>query len=165
MKSGEQGTTANQNPVGVQCENQDVSRQSIRFDGNLAQDVRATPLLKLRGAAILRRCQGYAPVERADFAAKALKGRHILAMGEAHRNGNANPSQALKGRNDQAMGKGRGAGIWPFLPMRTISPHRGSYLRLCSASHYTLSGLGGSQKERPLPGGPGAACAAWRGRA
>jgi len=25
-------------------------------------------------------------------------------VGEAHRNGNANPSQALKGRNDQAKG-------------------------------------------------------------
>jgi len=63
------------------------------------------------GAAFLRRCQGYAPFERAEFATKALKGRHILAMGEAHRNGNANPFQALKGRKNQAKGKGRGAGI------------------------------------------------------
>jgi len=36
-------------------------------------------------------------------------------MGEAHRNGNANPSQALKGRNDLAKGKGRGAGITPSI--------------------------------------------------
>jgi len=50
------------------------------------------------------------------LAAKAPKGRNILAMGEARRNGNANPSQALKGRNDQAKGKARGAGTWPFIP-------------------------------------------------
>jgi len=48
MKSGEQGNTANQNPVGVQCEDQDAPSQSITFDGNLAQDARATPLLVAR---------------------------------------------------------------------------------------------------------------------
>jgi len=35
MKSGEQRTTANQNPFGVQCENQDVPSQSITLDSNL----------------------------------------------------------------------------------------------------------------------------------
>jgi len=97
---------------------------------------------------MLRRCQGYAPFEGTGFAAKALKGRNILAMGEAHRNGNANPCQALKGRNSQAQGKGRGAGIWPFFglaplstimaPLRAWASLRGSLSRLKATWHKTL---------------------------
>jgi len=62
-----------------------------------------------------KRFQGHAPFGCLGFAAKAPKGRNIKAMGEAHRNADANPSQALKGRNNQAKRKGRGAGIWPFI--------------------------------------------------
>jgi len=39
MKSGEQRTTANQNQEGIQCENQDTSRQSVTVDGNLVLEV------------------------------------------------------------------------------------------------------------------------------
>jgi len=61
-----------------------------------------------------RRWQGYARENAGTIAAKALKGRNNIAMGEAHGDKTTTNGQALKGRNNQAKDKVRGAGIRPY---------------------------------------------------